>query len=222
MKIISTLMAVLLVTLIFGLSRQKHEIYHISYDLCQHQRLSTATLNHQASYLLDDGFDAPAMLIRANSASFTAIQQHINHAIDNHNHSSDACHLYHAKYHTKHINPQLTPFIPDNVDYVSYAPPHLKQDKAVYCYYHFDGQIFHQPKAKSRCYFIHLNDGKLIKDDISDLERLNLQNLSYHHRDGFINPFSHVYAWHDKEHLRYGMTFHTKVNGWHYGHADFY
>lgn len=222
MKVMGVLMAVSLLLLMFVLSRQNHELYHISYDLCQHQRVSAIALKHQASYLLDDGFDAPAIFIRANSASFATIQQHINHAIDNHNHSSGACHLYHAKYHTKHINHQLTPFIPDNVDYVSYAPPHLKQDKAVYCYYDFNGQRFNQPKATSTCYFIHLNDGVLIKDNISDLERLNLQTLSYRHRGGFFNPFSHVHEWHDKSHLRYGITFHTKTNNWHYGHADIY
>lgn len=218
------LISLVLIALVAQQHTPTGKLTYISYDMCEHKRLVETALQHQLNYRMDSTFDAPAIYILGDRAHIHAIQDDpqppSTHSAHKSTHTS--CHLTHAKYNSEHVNPKLTAFIPDDVDYVSYAPPHIKQDKAVYCYYEFDNQRFDTPKATSTCYFIHLQDNRLITEDISDLERLHLQIVAYHHRDGLFNPYSHVYEWHDKAHLRYGITFHTKVNNWYHGYAGIY
>lgn len=80
------------------------------------------------------------------------------------------------------------------MDYISYAPPNIGQDKAVYCHYHFSEQIFTTPQAKSQCHFIYLDNDRLITEDISDLERLHLTLMYDTHQ--FYKPYSFIYEWH--------------------------
>ncbi len=214
-----SLVAVLLLS-INPTNQSQNQFTHISYDLCQHKRLIDIALSHGADYLLDETFDAPATSIMANKHTAKLIKDKFNQSA-NRPYLSKHCHLPNIKYHVTHVNHRLTTFIPDDADHVSYAPPHIKQDKAVYCYYYFDEQRFNTPKAISTCYFIHLKNGQLLKDDISDLERLNLKNITPR-PSAFFNPFSHVANWHDSDHLRYGMTFITKVNNQSVGHGDVY
>lgn len=74
------------------------------------------------------------------------------------------------------------------MDYISYAPPNIGQDKAVYCHYHFSEQIFTTPQAKSQCHFIYLDNDRLITEDISDLERLHLTLMYGTHQ--FYKPYA--------------------------------
>lgn len=106
------------------------------------------------------------------------------------------------------------------MDYISYAPPNIGQDKAVYCHYRFSEQIFTTPQAKSQCHFIYLDNDRLITEDISDLERLHLTLMYGTHQ--FYKPYSFIYEWHDNAHLRYGITFVIQVNNQCYGYAGVY
>ncbi|MGK8253117.1 hypothetical protein [Moraxella lacunata] len=207
------------ITAMILLSNNQSQFTHISYDMCTHKELSKIALKHGADYMTNHDFDMPALDVIGDKQIIQTIQDEFNQIQSTHS-SSDNCHISNLKYHAKHINPKLTSHIPDDVDYISYAPPNIGQDKAVYCHYHFSEQIFTTPHAQSQCHFIYLDNDRLITEDISDLERLHLSLMYDTHQ--FYKPYSFVYKWHDNTHLRYGMTFATQVNNQRYGYDGIY
>lgn len=143
------LLFIVSLSIIVFLSNKQSQLTYISYDLCQHKQLIDIAKKHQAVYLINEKFSAPAITITANQASLKKIQHEFDPVIHQSTHSPSHCHLTKIKYHAQYVNPKLTAFIPDDIDYISYAPPNIGQDKAVYCYYYFDKHQFNHAKSIS-------------------------------------------------------------------------
>lgn len=200
-------------------------------NLCHLKSLTDIAEKYGVNYQIDQNFDMPGVQLSGNKTLIQKLYQDYNKlyptdvipVTSSSREPPKQCHLSNIKYHAQNVNPRLTPFIPDNVDYVSYAPT---ADKAVYCSYHF-ATGFNRPFG-SKCFFMQITkdvSGKeqLLMDDISDMEQANLNAFSkriYHQP----NIFSIVEAWEDtpKSTQIYGFEFMTRWDGNRWGIGQYY
>lgn len=191
------------------------ERYYISNDLCQLQTVTELASNY-GNYQLEQDFDAPAIRVFGDSHLLQKISQHYDRLYAAHTQSAKPCHLANARYHVKNVNPRLAKRIPNDVDYVSYAP---NADKAMYCYYHLSSG---DTKSGSQCFFLQIENNYgiewLIRDDISDLENANLtwakdNYQSVKNQTTFNNVYTYVSDWNNNPSLMYGVTLATNFNG---------
>ncbi|WP_227430855.1 hypothetical protein [Psychrobacter sp. I-STPA6b] len=211
-------------------SQQKDEFLLITYDLCRQQQITILASQLGLDYKMSvgDAFEFPTLRIIGNTADMQNFR-HLYHQTyaDNKfwnyytydtNTINNECHLYNMKYHVDNINEKLLPFIPNNADHVSYDS---KADNAVYCYY------TNTQKGGSQCYFISLHDDILQKDDISDMEKANLEKLNQLYslrRDMSDLRFirSQVYDWNSNPTQLYGFRLHTNYDGNRWGIVERY
>lgn len=203
----------------------KGEIIQANSNFCQLATLSELAVKHGVRYQIDNGFDIPAIKLLGDKTLIQKVYQDYDKiypkdTISTAQESPQQCHLNNARYNAENVNPRLAPLIPNDVDYVSYAP---NADKAMYCYYHLsDYEQLHGKNNGSQCYFLQIKNEYgtewLIKDDISDLENANLtwakENYqSAKNQTSLNNVYTYVYSWDDKPNLRYGFTLGTNYNG---------
>lgn len=188
-----------------------NEVTYINANIChQHKRIMLAE-QLGIAYQWDNEFESLAIRVTADAdtlaefdSRYEAYSQEVQQSeIDK------ACHLTHVKYHVDNINDDLLPYIPNDADHVSYDP---KGNNAVYCHYLTGNQ------SGSQCFYIRLEADRLSKDDISGLERLNLQTANSLYAlttdgDKFHCVRSFVTHWTDKSTNDYGFTLKTVYNG---------
>lgn len=221
---------VLLGTVGYGYYHRSYQnLYQIGNNLCKQNTLATIAQKHGIAYQVIDNFEMPAIKISGKAKIIQKIEQEFeqyyskSNTLYYYNQDEPECHLSHAKLRVANVNQKLLPYIPNDVDYVSYNP---KADKAVYCYYASSNQ------GGSRCHFVALEHRYgttwLEEHDISDMERANLSWTFYNFHKGktvndLYNVYSFVAKWHNQPHLPYGFVLATKANGslW-LGGADYY
>lgn len=214
---------------------QYQSVYQIGNNLCKQNTLATIAQKHGIAYQVIDNFEVPAIKISGKTDIIQTIIQEFEQSYQNsyiypkydrwyaYNQDEPQCHLTNAKLSVANVNHKLVPYIPNDVDYVSYNP---KADKAVYCYYSSSS------KGGSRCHFVAIEQRYgttwLEEHDISDMERANLSWTFYNFHKGktvddLHNVYSYVEKWHNQPHLPYGFVLATKANGslW-LGGGDYY
>lgn len=198
----------------YFLGLQPNETVLIDSNLCHQQHRIKIAEQLELPYHFDSSFESTAIVLIADKAALKAFDQLYDHYYQNQgNEISEEvkhdCHLIGVKYHVKNINKNLINDIPNDVDHVSYDP---NGDNAVYCYYQ------NKSFGSSHCFYIRLDDTRLIVDDISDMERANLvfANNFYSLRrdlDDFSYVRSSVESWTDDRSDLYGIAFQTHYDG---------
>lgn len=179
-------------------------------DRCQRSHYATLALRYGATYQIAQDFDLPALKIIGTPTALDNLNSHQEHSFQTH---TNDCHISNLRYHAPNVNDKLAPYIPNDVDYVSYSP---YDDKAVYCYYPNNQQT----GGHSTCHFVHLYRQnhvlRLQKDDISAMQAINLELAKYNSRGKSTQAhytFSEVSKWHKQHHLPYGFELHTIYDG---------
>ena len=179
-------------------------LHYSSFDMCWLRMVADTARLYGASYQIDDGYDMPMMIIEHDQSTLDKISADLNNASSTPYPPQKICHLPHVKYHANNANPKLIPHIPDDIDYISYAPPSIGEHKAVYCYYDFTPKQTH-----SKCYFIKLDETHhlITTDDISDIQDHHITQIKRQYIKYDTHTYhSYVSDWYDHKHLVYGMS----------------
>lgn len=207
----------MIIVIIYHKQQNNNESTYIaSYSICDYQHIMNTAKKLGLSFIFVDNF-APdvniAIKITGDRETINELLEQVSFSESRHQ-LGHHCHLSEVKYHVAHVNDKLLPFIPNNADYVSFDP---NGDNAVYCHY-FENK---NKKKHSQCFYLHLyqlnGQIRLTKDDISDMERANLEKMNQFYRlRADINNVDFVYSsianWlpnKDDRKSLYGFEFHT-------------
>lgn len=223
----------------FGAVSFAQAIYHNSqyvtigfgnYDLCEQRALIDIAQKQGLGFELEHGDEMPIISVTGKKQVIAQVRQEFEQryppATAENGYATvqrtQHCHLTNVKNNVPNINAKLVPYIPNDVDYVSYSP---SEDKAVYCYYYFplDTATDNNSKTGSQCTFIQITKDVYGKDefesyDISDMERANLDRLSeLWHTDrqslNFYGAYSYVTKWQNSPTHYFGFNLATPYNG---------
>lgn len=224
----------------FGMVSFAQAIYHDSqydaisfgnHDLCQQRALIDIAQKYVLKYQLSHDYGFPNVMVTGKKEVIAQVRQEFEKlyppATAENGYATveptKQCHLINVKNNVPNINAKLLPYIPNDVDYVSYSPT---EDKAVYCYYHF--QLFgieadKNSKIGSQCSFIQLSKNSYGKEalenyDISDMERANLSQLAelWHinkQPSEFYGVYSYVTKWENSPTHYFGFNLATPYEG---------
>lgn len=217
-----------------------HNIYHDSqygeigfgsYDMCQQKALTDIAQKHGLGFKIMHYDEFPSVFVTGKKDVIAKINQEyeklyppttgeVGYATTQ---PPKQCHLSNVKNNVPNINAKLVPYIPNDVDYVSYSP---SEDKAVYCYYNFaidGGDVDKTAKRGSQCSFIQITKdvyGKqeLESYDISDMERANLDHLSEFWNNkkqvaDYYGAHSYVTKWENSPTHYFGFNLATPYSG---------
>lgn len=210
---------------------QYDEISFGNYDLCEQKALTDIAQKHGLGFKIVRYDEFPSVYVTGKKEVIAKVRQEYERLYPLSTGESayattkppKQCHLTNVKNNVPNINTKLVPYIPNDVDYVSYS---ANEDKAVYCYYHFaiyGGEVDKDAKRGSQCSFIQIVKDAYGKEeienyDISDMERANLDYLSEFWNNkrqatDYSGAYSYVTKWENSPTHHFGFNLATPYNG---------
>lgn len=207
--------------------RQYTTIGFGNYDLCEQRTLIDIAQKHGLGFELGHGDEMPNIRVTGKKQVIAQVRQELEQryppATAENGYATaqrtQHCHLTNVKNNVPNINAKLVPYIPNDVDYVSYSP---SEDKAVYCYYYFPLDIpTDNNRIGSQCSFIQMTKDAYGKDefesyDISDMERANLHKwweFSRQQPSAYYGAYSYVTKWQNSPTHYFGFNLMTPYDG---------